>query len=153
PGCDPSERATTAAAASRAWRRRTVLFSFVSSNRRQQKRPSAAPGGDRPAHLPRRRVARGEIFVGGVIDPDERQSVRRRNGNRRAALTFVEQRGHPPDRPSALPYRKGRADETTHHRPAEGVGAHVGGENVTGPCPFVALQFPHGRRAVAALAE
>src|SRR5690606_15739146 len=58
-----------------------------------------------------------------------------------------------PDTATPLPHGQRRADETAHHRPAEGVGADVGGEDVTLARPVVSLQFAYGRRALPPLAE
>ena len=54
---------------------------------------------------------------------------------------------------AALTHREDGADEAADHRPAEGVGAHVGGEQVAVAFPIETLEFADGGGALASAAE
>ena len=97
---------------------------------------------------------RRELRVRRIVDADEGQPVRGCHGDVRDPLVSLQQRGGPVDGAATAADVEQRPDQAAHHRVAERVGRHRHLDDpVRAAGPVEALQRPHRRRALAALAE
>ena len=124
----------------RAWRIRPPTSSRAASSR-----PHPQIAGDPRAGL--------EFVVGRIVDPDQRQPLRRRRREVARAPRRRQQRGAPTGFAPMLADGQQGADQRPHHRPAERVGGDVRGDAVAVARPVQPLQFADGRGAFTVAAE
>ena len=86
-------------------------------------------------HVAGHRDAGGQFVVGRIVDADQGESTRRCGREVAGTRRSREKRCGPRRFATTLPTAKQGADKGAHHRPAESVSAHMGGEQIAGDRP------------------